>query len=161
MDDVELTKLTAQVVEAFASGNRLSATEVPALIVSVHQSLVSAGAPPREAPDEVKKLTPARVRQSIKADHLISFEDGRPYKMLTRHLRTRGLTAVQYRNKWGLPADYPMTAPSYSEKRSALAKAAGLGQGRVRPTAAAAPLIPATERAAQPARKPRAKRAPV
>src|ERR1700721_125306 len=151
MDDTEMTKLTAQVVEAFASGNRLSATDLPALITAVHQALLGAGAPPREVVDEVKKLTPARVRQSVRPEHLISFEDGQPYKMLKRHLTGRGLTPTQYRQKWGLPPDYPMTAPGYSEQRSALAKAAGLGQKTPKP----APAEPAPAAAA-----PAPKRAP-
>jgi predicted transcriptional regulator len=149
MSDTELTKLTAQVVEAFASGNRLSAAELPALIASVHQSLASAASPAGPAPEEVKTPSPARIRQSIKSDYLVSFEDGRSYKMLTRHLRLRDLTPAQYRSKWGLPADYPMTAPSYSAKRSALAKAAGLG----RKPAEAAPAKPS---AAAPAKAARA-----
>jgi predicted transcriptional regulator len=159
MDDTEMTKLTAQVVEAFASGNRLSATDLPALIATVHQALLGAGAPPQAAADEVKKLTPARIRQSIKPDHLISFEDGQPYKMLKRHLTGRGLTPTQYRQKWGLPADYPMTAPGYSEQRSALAKAAGLGQKTLKP-APAEPPPAAAPQASKPAPKPKQSRKP-
>lgn len=159
MDDTEMTKLTAQVVEAFASGNRLSAADLPALIATVHQALLGADAPPREAADEVKKLTPARIRQSVKPDHLISFEDGQPYKMLKRHLTGRGLTPMQYRQKWGLPADYPMTAPGYSEQRSALAKAAGLGQKTPRPTPAEQPPA-APAQASKRAPKPKQPRKP-
>jgi predicted transcriptional regulator len=159
---MELTKLTAQVVEAFASGNHLSAAEMPALIASVHESLLGVSGAPEEAPDEVKKLTPARIRQSIKPDHLISFEDGRPYKMLSRHLRLRDLTPAQYRSKWGLPADYPVTAPSYSAKRSALARAAGLGRKGAKsapeplppPSLAPAQASPTAPKARQP-RRPR------
>ena len=138
MDDTEMTKLTAQVVEAFASGNRLSAADLPALIATVHQALSGAGAPPREPADEVKKLTPARIRQSVKPDHLISFEDGQPYKMLKRHVTTQGLTIADYKVRFGLPKDYPTTAPSYSAARSALAKSTGLGQGGRKPPPASA-----------------------
>jgi predicted transcriptional regulator len=81
----------------------------------------------------VVKATPAQIRKSITRDALISFEDGKPYKTLKRHLTTFGLTIEQYRAKWGLPADYPTVAPSYSEARSAMAKALGLGQGGRKP----------------------------
>ena len=73
---------------------------------------------------------PVSVKKSISASHLISMEDGRPYKSLKRHLTARGLTPAQYREKWSLPFDYPMVAPNYSKARSELAKALGLGQTR-------------------------------
>jgi predicted transcriptional regulator len=72
----------------------------------------------------------SQVKKSITPDSLISFEDGKPYKTLRRHLATRGLTPEQYRDKWGLPADYPMVSPNYSAARSAMAKHSGLGQLR-------------------------------
>jgi len=75
-----------------------------------------------------RKTTPAQVRKSIMPEALISFEDGKPYRLLKRHLRTLGLTPEEYRAKWGLPADYPMTAPGYAAKRSEFAKAAGFGR---------------------------------
>jgi len=81
------------------------------------------------------------VKKSITPDHLISLEDGKRYKSLRRHLSTRGLTPEQYREKWGLPRDYPMVAPNYSKQRSELAKSAGLGQ--MRRKAAEAPAQPA------------------
>ena len=85
--------------------------------------------PPAQKPGAAeRKLTPAQIRRSIREDVLISFEDGKPYKQLKRHLSSHGLTPHAYREKWGLPPDYPMTAPSYSAQRSALAKAAGLGK---------------------------------
>ena len=71
---------------------------------------------------------PVSIKKSISASHLISMEDGRPYKSLKRHLTARGLTPAQYREKWSLPFDYPMVAPNYSKARSELAKALGLGQ---------------------------------
>ena len=77
------------------------------------------------------KLTPAQGRRSIQGEHLISFEDGRPYKALKRHLTSLGMTPEEYRAKWSLPADYPMVSPEYSRKRSELARSMGLGlQGR-------------------------------
>lgn len=77
---------------------------------------------------ETAKATPAQIRASVQPDYLVSFEDGRQYKTLKRHLHTHGLTPAAYREKWGLPADYPLTAASYSARRSALAKANGLGK---------------------------------
>ncbi|MDB5558985.1 MAG: transcriptional regulator, MucR family, partial [Enterovirga sp.] len=73
------------------------------------------------------------IKKSITPDYLISLEDGRQYKSLKRHLSGRGLTPEQYRTKWGLPADYPMVAPSYAKQRSELAKALGLGRPRNKP----------------------------
>jgi predicted transcriptional regulator len=73
-------------------------------------------------------LTPAQIRRSITPDALVSFEDGKSYKTLKRHLSTRGLSVEQYKAKWGLPADYPVVSPNYSAARSAMAKTLGLGQ---------------------------------
>jgi predicted transcriptional regulator len=84
--------------------------------------------PPAES--NVVKATPEQIEESIQPDHLVNFEDGKNYKSLKRNLAIRGLTPAQYREKWGLPADYPMVAPNYSATRSALAKANGLGQKR-------------------------------
>jgi len=86
-----------------------------------------AAAPPK---DSVEKPTAAQIKKSITPDGLVSFEDGKSYKTLRRHLTIRGLTPEAYRAKYGLPVDYPMTAPSYSAQRSALAKSLGLGQFR-------------------------------
>src|SRR6202007_2140384 len=73
------------------------------------------------------KLTPSQIRKSITPDAIFSFEDSKPYKTLRRHLAVRGLTPEQYRDKWGLPKDYPMVAPAYSEARAAMARSIGLG----------------------------------
>lgn len=122
----DLKELTAQIVAAFVQKNRIAATELPHLIGLVHRSLASVGpAAPQAA--QARKLTPAQIRKSVTHDAVTSFEDGRPYKSLKRHLARHGLTPAEYREKWGLPPDYPMVAPSYSEARSALAKSAGLG----------------------------------
>lgn len=75
-------------------------------------------------------MSAAQIRKSVTHDHIVSFEDGRPYKTLRRHLTLRGLSPEAYREKWGLPRDYPMTAASYSAQRSELARALGLGQQR-------------------------------
>ena len=122
-------KLAADIVSAFVSNNSVPATDLPALIGSVHSALQNVGNPAQTQLTE--KPTPAvPVKKSITPDAIISLEDGKPYKSLKRHLTGRGLTPHQYREKWGLPRDYPMVAPSYAAKRSELAKSFGLGQQR-------------------------------
>lgn len=126
-----LIELTAGVVAAYVGANTVAVSDIPGLIRSVYGALNGAGEPsaaPAAAAPSVK-LTAAQIRKSITPDALISFVDGRPYKTLKRHLNTHGLTVEEYKAQFGLPADYPTTAPSYSEARSAMAKALGLGQG--------------------------------
>ena len=121
---------TADLVAAYVSNNNVPVSELPALIASVHAALTGLG---KEAPAEPAvpdKPTPAQIRKSITPDALISFEDGKPYKTMRRHLTLRGLTPEAYRAKWDLPADYPMTTANYSAQRSALAHSFGLGQQR-------------------------------
>lgn len=126
--DQDLATLTAQIVAAFAQKNRLAVSDLTEFIKSIHHSLSHIESPQAEAPkDDIKKPTPARIRKSITREALISFEDGRTYKTLRRHLTRYGLTPADYRAKWGLPHDYPMVAQSYSETRSALARSIGLG----------------------------------
>lgn len=128
MPDNLLTQLTSGIVSAFVGRNPVPISELPQLIRLVHDAL---DAPVGETADAEaaapKRATPAQIRRSITPEALISFEDGRSYAMLRRHLRTHGLTPKEYRTKWGLPPDYPMVAPGYSARRSAVAKAAGLG----------------------------------
>jgi predicted transcriptional regulator len=127
MPDNHLTQLTSDIVSAFVGRNAVAISELPDLIRLVHGALdAPAGASAEEAAPQ-KHASPAQIRRSITPDALTSFEDGRPYTMLRRHLRTVGLTPEEYRAKWGLPADYPMVAPNYSARRSEFAKAAGLG----------------------------------
>ena len=124
----DLVALTADIVSAYVTKNALRPSELSDLIGSVHTALGALGKPV-EVPET--KPTPAvSPRKSITEDHLISLEDGRRYKTLTRHLRGLGMTPDQYRAKWGLGPDYPMTAPSYSARRSELARSLGLGQAR-------------------------------
>ena len=104
-------------------------SDLPALIRATHDALAGIGAPPAPTVETVTKATPAQIRKSITPEALISFEDGKPYKTLKRHLTTHGMTVAEYKAKWGLPNDYPTTAPAYSEARSKMAKALGLGQG--------------------------------
>jgi len=122
-------ELTADIVSAYVGNNSLSAAELPNLIGQVHATLngISTGAMP--APVETQ--TPAvSIRKSVNPEFLICLEDGRKFKSLKRHLRTKyNLSPEEYRAKWGLPKDYPMVAPNYAAARSALAKSMGLGQG--------------------------------
>ncbi len=126
-EDTDVLVFTADVVSAYVSNNKIGKAELVDLIASVHKALSSVDEPAPEAAPEPIKLTPAQIRKSITNDSLISFEDGRPYKTLKRHLSTHGLTIEQYRAKWGLPKDYPSTAPAYSAARSEMAKSLGLG----------------------------------
>ncbi|SFM96397.1 MucR family transcriptional regulator [Methylobacterium pseudosasicola] len=123
-------ELTAGLVSAYVSNNHLQPSEIATLIANTHAALagLSKGAAP-EAP-AAEKLTPAQIRKSITPDALISFVDGKPYKTLKRHLSGAGMTIEQYRERYGLPRDYPSTAASYSAQRSELAKSLGLGQQR-------------------------------
>jgi predicted transcriptional regulator len=124
--DTSTLSLTADIVAAYLDSNKLNQDQIPALIQAVHAALTGAEAP-EEGPAATQAPTRAQIRRSITDGALISFEDAKPYKMLKRHLSTLGLTPAQYREKWGLPVDYPMTAPGYSAARSALAKSSGLG----------------------------------
>src|ERR671911_3133392 len=124
----DYTSLTADVVAAYVAHNAVRAADLPDLIATVHQALQGLTAPPQAEPE--KREPPVPIRKSITPDFLISLEDGRRYKTLRRHLTGRGLTPEQYREKWGLPSNYPMVAPNYAKQRSELAKARGLGQIR-------------------------------
>lgn len=131
--DDHLRELVAEVAAAYFSNSHVSAQDIPLVINQIASSLsgVAGGAPaaePEAAEPQTQKATSAQVKKSITPAALISFEDNRGYKTLKRHLSTRGLTPEQYREKWGLPKDYPMVAPSYSEARSAMAKSLGLGR---------------------------------
>ena len=128
-----ITELTADIVSAYVGHNALSAPDLSKLITDVHGALSGLGT---TAPAPVEDLKPAvPIRKSITPDYIVCLEDGKKFKSLKRHLRTAfHLSPEQYREKWKLPSDYPMVAPGYAAKRSALAKANGLGR---KPTAAA------------------------
>lgn len=121
-------ELTADIVSAYVSNNPVPASELGNLIAEVHLALNSLAEGPAEKPAEPQ--TPAvPVRRSITPEFLICLEDGQKFKSLKRHLSAvHGMTPQQYREKWNLPHDYPMTAPEYSRARSALAKKSGLGR---------------------------------
>jgi predicted transcriptional regulator len=127
--DTEIIALTSQIVSAFVSKNSVQASDLPALISNVYQSLNSLGQPhaPAEAPTELKPAVP--VKKSVTPDYIVCLEDGKKLKMLKRHLQSSyGMTPDEYRTKWGLPADYPMVAPNYAKARSDLALKLGLGR---------------------------------
>lgn len=130
-----LRELVATVSAAYFSNVHVAQADIPSVVSTIASSLEAVGAaqtpaaePEAPAEPEQTKATAAQIRKSITPEALVSFEDGKPYKTLKRHLTIRGLSPADYRAKWGLPADYPMVAPSYSEARSKLAKAAGLGR---------------------------------
>ena len=133
----ELVELTSDIVSAYVANNKVASSELPEVIASVHTALRGLD---EKKPAEPEKPTPLMpIKKTITPDHLISLEDGRRYKSLKRHLSGRGLSPVEYREKWGLPKDYPMVAPNYAKQRSELAKALGLGQQRRKKAEAAEP----------------------
>jgi predicted transcriptional regulator len=124
--------LTTTIVSAYVSNNPMPASDIPALIGQIHAALLKVSTGRTELPLEPAKPA-VPVKKSMTADYLICLEDGKRFKSLKRHLRTRyGMTPEQYRDKWGLPPDYPMVAPNYAVARSQLAKKMGLGQQRRR-----------------------------
>ncbi|MEO8758089.1 MAG: MucR family transcriptional regulator [Devosia sp.] len=126
--DNDLIDLSTEIVSAYVSHNALSMTDLPKLIADVHLAL--RGLRSETAPTIVEELKPAvAVRKSVAPDYIICLEDGKKFKSLKRHLRTHyDLSPEEYREKWGLAADYPMVAPNYSATRSRLAKDNGLGR---------------------------------
>lgn len=123
-----LLDLTSDVVSAYVSNNILPAAEVPEFIQAVYKALDGAAGEPAAPPAEKPKPA-VSIRKSITDDYLICLEDGKPFKSLKRHLKTHyDLSPEQYRERWGLPADYPMVAPNYAKQRSKLAKQMGLGR---------------------------------
>ena len=122
----EFLGLTAQIVSAHVSHNPVPAAELPGLIQEVFRTLASVGSHPAPEPERPQPAVP--VKKSITPGYLICLEDGKKLKMLKRHLKTSyNLSPEQYRERWGLPADYPMVAPDYARHRSSLAKKIGLG----------------------------------
>lgn len=134
----KLIELTAEIVANYVANNSTSVSDLPALIKATHAALAGVDQPaPAAQGAEQPKATAAQIRKSITHDALISFEDGKSYKTLKRHLTTHGMTIAEYKAKWGLPNDYPTTAPAYSEARSQMAKSLGLGLGGRRSKAGA------------------------
>lgn len=134
MDDKsEIIAMTTDIVSAYVGNNSVAAAELPGLIQSVHQALTAAAGGEQAAPPAPQEPA-VPIRKSITPDYLICLEDGRKFKSLKRHLRTKyDMSPEEYRAKWGLPKDYPMVAPNYAKARSELAKQMGLGQGGRKP----------------------------
>ena len=133
-----LRELVSNVAAAYFSNSSVSPADIPKVLAQIASSLGAIGAAPKTKPEDNSatarsKPTAAEIRDSVRPDGLISFEDGRIYKTLRRHLNRLGLTPRQYREKWGLPHDYPLVAPNLSELRSALARQKQLGHRTGRP----------------------------
>lgn len=126
----DFIELAGDIVSAFVSNNSVPIADLPALIASVHATLSKLNHSTIE--EKPEPLTPAvSVKRSITPDYIVCLEDGKKFKSLKRHLRTRyDMTPEQYRSKWNLASDYPMVAPNYAAARSELAKNMGLGQQR-------------------------------
>jgi predicted transcriptional regulator len=131
-DSSDYIELAADIVSAYVSNNAVAASDLPALINDVHNALLrmtSGAAPP--AGDGPKPAV--ALKKSVTSEYIVCLEDGKKFKSLKRHLRTQyNMSPEEYRDKWGLPADYPMVAPNYAKARSQLAKQMGLGQQRRR-----------------------------
>ena len=125
---VDLTELSAEIVSAYVSNNSVPVGDLAALISSVHGALQTLTQPPEAQQTGPEKPTAAQIRKSVTPDALISFIDGKPYKTLKRHLTKHGLDMAGYRERYGLPHDYPSTSVNYSAARSQLARTLGLGR---------------------------------
>jgi predicted transcriptional regulator len=121
----DVLSLTTEIVAAHVSNNTVTLTDLPGLIQQVYQTLASVGEVPVVAPRPQPAVS---IKKSVTPDYITCLEDGKKLKMLKRHLNTAfNMTPDQYRDRWGLPADYPMVAPNYAKQRSQLARALGLG----------------------------------
>lgn len=129
-DTTDLVVTAARIVGAYVSHNPLPASELPGLLGAVHTALagLGAGAPSVSAELHSEKPSAAAIRKSVTPDHLISFIDGKRYKTLKRHLTANGLDPRSYRERFGLPEDYPMVSSNYAKRRSDLAMSIGLGR---------------------------------
>ncbi|MDR6292309.1 putative transcriptional regulator [Inquilinus ginsengisoli] len=125
----ETRKLTAQIVAAHVSHNNVAVSDLAGLIGQVYGALNGLGMPSEPVPSRPEPAVP--IKKSVRPDYIICLEDGKKLKMLKRHLQAAyGMTPDEYRDRWGLPADYPMVAPNYAKQRSTLAKSIGLGTRR-------------------------------
>lgn len=131
MDDrSDLVDMTADIVSAYVAGHQVPPQDLPALIRTVHAALKDVSGRPQLVVETSQEPAVA-VKKSVTPDFVICLEDGKKFKSLKRHLRTRySMTPEEYRAKWGLPHDYPMVAPNYAKARSDLAKRMGLGHAR-------------------------------
>ena len=127
-DKDNLVALSCQIAAAYVTRNSLAAASVPELLRTVHAALSGIGKTEKAETPTSRQAAAVSIRKSVTSDYLISLEDGKKYKILRPHLKGLGMTPEQYRTKWGLPADYPVVAPSYALRRSEMAKSFGLGQ---------------------------------
>lgn len=126
ISSTEILGLTSEIVAAHVSNNSVAPADLPGLIEQVYKTLAQVGKGAEPAPDKPTPAVP--VKKSVTPDYIICLEDGKRLKMLKRHLKTAyDMTPEEYRERWGLPADYPMVAPNYAKQRSKLAKQIGLG----------------------------------
>jgi predicted transcriptional regulator len=124
--NTELLALTTNIVAAHVSNNSVAPTELPGLIEQVYRSLATVGTDPIPTAERPTPAVP--IKKSVTPDYIVCLEDGKKLKMLKRHLKTAyNMTPEEYRDRWSLPADYPMVAPNYAKQRSRLAKQIGLG----------------------------------
>jgi predicted transcriptional regulator len=131
IDDSSVLALTARIVSAHVSNNSVQSDGLPGLIQLVYAALANAG---NEVVEAEKPMPAVPIKRSVFPDYIICLEDGKKLKMLKRHLdASYNMTPAQYRERWGLPPDYPMVAPNYAERRSALAKQIGLGRKPAEP----------------------------
>ena len=127
-NNTDVTDLVAEIASAYVSNNQVAVSEIASVVNAIHSALTNIGHTP--APTVVIAEPAVSVKKSITQDFLICLEDGRRFKSLKRHLRSKyDMTPEAYRAKWNLPKDYPMVAPAYAKARSDLAKSMGLGQG--------------------------------
>lgn len=125
VENVEILELTTEIVASYVSNNTVAAADLPSVISDIYRSLSELGTQAVQAERPKPAVT---IKKSVTPEFIICLEDGKQLKMLKRHLKTAyDMTPDQYRERWGLPADYPMVAPNYAKHRSALAKKIGLG----------------------------------
>lgn len=128
-ESLALRQLAAQIVTAYVSKNDIGAEALPDLVRSVHRALAGAAGPVESTAE--KPIPAVPPRKSVFPDYIICLEDGKKLKLLRRHLKTAyNMTPQEYRERWGLPAEYPMVAPNYATHRSSLARRIGLGRRR-------------------------------
>lgn len=125
----DLLGMTTEIVSSYVGQNTMGAAEIPALIERVYKALAGVNTQSGVTSERPQPAVP--IKKSVTPDYIVCLEDGKKLKMLKRHLKSAyDLTPDAYRERWGLPSDYPMVAPNYAEKRSRLAKNIGLGRGR-------------------------------
>ena len=150
--ELDLTSLTADIVSAYVANNALSGDKIPDLISSIYSALSKASVQGVEPP-KVELKPAVAIKKSMTPEYIICLEDGKRFKSLKRHLRAQyEMSPEEYREKWGLPHDYPMVAPAYAAARSDLAKNMGLGRRSAAPAAAQPELLASVKPAEKPAK---------